>query len=221
MTDPLIIFVHIPKTGGTSLKNMVKDHLGDAVQWDATDKGTIGGNTIQVMMGHFPYGGHERYPDREVKYFTMLRDPIQRLWSHYWSVVRNPGHYQHFKAVFLGHARYFADRSLTYENDNTQTRMLCGQGFGWDAREPITQADYEQAKRNLATFAAVGIFEHYEESVKKIYRALHWKKDPLRFDNRGRGKPDVIPDEALVVMRDVTVFDRQLYEVGKEIFSHG
>lgn len=218
MNRPIIFFVHIPKTGGTSISNMIKLRLGNAAEWRVNREGMATDPDKAWYMGHFPYGVHTEFPARKAVYMTILRDPIERLWSHYWSVLRHPNHYLYELAASLGPMQYVGDRSISYENDNTQTRMICGRGY-WQDYDPVTAADFELARRNLDRFAVVGLSERLEETATLIYDVMGWEPDPLHYDNIGTNKPEAIPDCVREAMEAVTVYDRQLYTYAVNLFE--
>lgn len=99
-----MMFVHLAKTGGTSLMRAFREtfqrELGrNAVHfWDIWDpklwtklfaKQTEDGKTPPLMIGgHLPAGFHRvDYRDQEenaaYSYMTILRHPVSRVWSHY------------------------------------------------------------------------------------------------------------------------------------------
>src|SRR5207249_5331452 len=104
MDSPVIVFVHVPKTGGMTLHSILSRQLHgvfaesmDEVQaaLNALDETEL--DRLELVAGHVPYGVHE-FLRRPVTYVTLLREPVERVVSHYWFVRTEPGHYP-FQAV--------------------------------------------------------------------------------------------------------------------------
>jgi len=88
-----LLFCHIPKTAGTSLKTLVAQASG-SVAWVYKGELAIGnpnldfaksfraGRRPEIVMGHFSFGGH-RLLGIPPRYATILRNPIDRVVSLY------------------------------------------------------------------------------------------------------------------------------------------
>ncbi|MDX1409275.1 MAG: sulfotransferase family 2 domain-containing protein, partial [Saprospiraceae bacterium] len=108
MQDESIIFLfHIPKTGGTSLREALSDafgfnqgfvHLGpygDRVRQERGLKplerftpGEI--DRVRVVSGHYLSAGFEKYfPGRDIRRIVLLREPANRILSQYNHAMRN------------------------------------------------------------------------------------------------------------------------------------
>jgi acyl carrier protein phosphodiesterase len=92
-SDPLIVYIHIPKTAGSTVNQVLRD-------WDANGKGhthivmngnpdalgallnsatwVSGHSNLENFMEVFP-----RYTNRELKFHTIMRDPARQVASHY------------------------------------------------------------------------------------------------------------------------------------------
>ena len=91
-----LIFLHIHKTAGTSLKHLIMrqyprdtTYLMDQhyfrLQKALDELGTLdleARRRIDCLIGHVAYGVHSILP-RESTYLTMLREPVSRTLSHY------------------------------------------------------------------------------------------------------------------------------------------
>ena len=106
----MIFSVHIPKTAGTSFRNALKERYGDrlALYYGANDPAThpllrvsrnaLAGRVptleqagIEVLHGHYTIGTVRNAisdPSRQV--ITWLRDPVDRLISHYSFIKERP-----------------------------------------------------------------------------------------------------------------------------------
>ncbi|MGB3544198.1 MAG: hypothetical protein WBA11_14865, partial [Rubrivirga sp.] len=95
-----LIFTHIPKTAGTSLKKSAIFPNVDRsdIYWVLGIRQLIQDRPHgrKIVLGHFPYGAHRLLGRGPFRYLTVLRDPVDRAVSFYNYVLLceqgNPGH---------------------------------------------------------------------------------------------------------------------------------
>ena len=89
--DPseLLIFLHLPKTAGVSMHDMLQSVFGEKYFRHSQTLGTLlselGQNErsrLQCISGHFKFGVHRQFKQNSV-YFTVVRDPVERVVSLY------------------------------------------------------------------------------------------------------------------------------------------
>ena len=215
-----LIFLHIPKAGGTTLHNIL-DRIYAPVNLRAksgmVSKESILGmekdafNNLFLVKGHMHFGLHGCFPNEKVKYLTFLRDPVDRVVSHYFFVKRTPGHYL-YKVVNESNMSLleYALSDLTWELDNGQVRNLI-EGGGTNIK--LTVESLNDAKSNLKKwFALVGITERFDESLIVMKRILGWKEFPCyKKLNAAKEKHD-IPEEMLNKIAERNALDIELYK---------
>ena len=90
--DILWIFLHVPKTGGSTYSDQIKKYFKEEEFVDTShvrygfsksiDKKNL--NKIKVIIGHASYYGiHKLFPNKMERYIIFLRDPVDRLVSSY------------------------------------------------------------------------------------------------------------------------------------------
>lgn len=167
----MLVFVHIPKTAGTTLHKVISHqypareilirHDADGPLAEAIPPGR--GELPAVVMGHLSVGLH-RY-QAGVRYITCLREPVARLVSHYHHGLNDPSHYLHeaIRRDSLDLAGYVAS-GLSGELSNGMTRMLAGLEDFHGA--VVNRAVLELAKRNIEDhFDAVLLSERFDEGL--------------------------------------------------------
>lgn len=129
-----LIFLHMPKAGGTTLEEIVKRHYqgGKSFRFTGSDENAAEFRALpeeerasfDLLSGHIYFGIHEHVPS-PATYMTMLRHPVERVVSLYHYVKRSPGHYL-YKYGFADRrdVEDFVQRPITSEIDNWQTRLL-------------------------------------------------------------------------------------------------
>lgn len=151
--SPLIVYVHIPKSGGMTvtrvLRNVYQDRLlvahplrGWPQQWSEETENLIleKRDFFQAFAGHYAFGIHKIFK-RPAKYFTTVRDPLSRLESYYNFVRRWDIHHHHQIASRLNIAEFFQFMidSNDIELDNLQCLLLCGEKSFTAARAKLVE----------------------------------------------------------------------------------
>jgi hypothetical protein len=131
---------------------------------------------LRLIVGHAAFGLHETL-ERPVQYITVLREPVQRLFSNYRYVLRTREHRLHAEASSGALTlKNFADRF-----SNLQTRYLGG--------APNLRPDADtlaRAKENLRShFAVAGLADRFDESALLIHRAFDRKLSGFSSENVG------------------------------------
>ncbi len=138
-----IVFVHIPRTGGTALMQAMYAVVGES----------------HLAHGHFILDEAYHWPiiAEQNKTITVLRDPIDRLISLYYRYRLDPGYPYHKELQTMSLADFVASGQhvQTYQADNDQVRRLSGVDF--DSGENCWGA-VDQAMRNLESFTVVGVY---------------------------------------------------------------
>lgn len=96
-----IFFLHIEKTGGTSVASALIDAVNDCsvIKWDAEDQiiQNLSNNKkfysdVRILCGHYNFGIHSKLEKDCVSfYFSILREPLDRVVSLYVYQRQTPG----------------------------------------------------------------------------------------------------------------------------------
>ncbi len=229
-------FLHIPKTAGTSFVTMLQNLFGErrvlrlALEDPELDTRidavmTRQGEEVACLNGHLPAD----VMDGRMPYFrpfTILRDPIARVFSLFRFQRRNPD------IERLGLRRGFSFESFLAARDpalypqltNGMCRMLAGERrFSQPGDDEYTHADQhpELIERALAQLEAMdfGLAEHMGDTLRLLRH--HWDipfaLDAMVLNTTG---PDAADQDWRNVMAVVerNRLDIVLYERAKDIF---
>ena len=227
------IFIHIPKAAGSTLTTILDREYDPSLTY--TIEGDIEQSIrkfvslssnyrdkIKLLRGHIPYGLH-RHINRSSKYFTMMRNPEDRIISYYHYVLRSKDHYLHDEVVGGKMSlNSFIKSQITLELDNDQTRHLSGLFYDIPFGK-ITEDILEVAKRNIdKDFLIVGLSEKFDESLLLMKKFLNWRHLPLyvrKNVTKNRPETNTFNSQALNLIREYNSFDVQLYSYAAKKFE--
>ena len=190
-----IIFLHVPKAAGTTLRHFIqKNYRSDEMYWISSSDPSLSQaalinyplekkQKLKFIGGHLSFGLHEYIPSN-CSYFTLLREPVDRVISLYYfikNIKSDPRHTEVSKMSLCG----FVKSGITVEVDNGQTRLISGIDFlhGYSGTYQAIhfgkcgQNVLEVAKNNLDNhFDLVGILEKFGQSLYLLRHFYGWRK---------------------------------------------
>ena len=190
-----IIFLHVPKTAGTTLNRLIEweyDLLEmysvDPVffRWSAAHLRKLAKERlrrIRVFKGHMLFGLHEVLP-QPATYITVLRDPIERTLSAFYFMRSYKLHPLYWK--FRRQNWTLEDFVRKLPRENVQCKIVAGAVY----EGPCTAEIFEQAKENLRRhFSVVGLSERFEETLALMKLRFGWKLKSYASFNVTRARP--------------------------------
>ncbi|HET9530020.1 MAG TPA: sulfotransferase family 2 domain-containing protein, partial [Blastocatellia bacterium] len=203
--DRKLIFLHIPKTAGSTLRKIIYEQYhadetlkcyyhkqGISLREALDDMKAVSKEQaarVKIIFGHIGFGVHEHLP-WSCSYFTILRDPVDRVISGYYHILRDDSHRYQAEVQRMSLKEYVSSDLLKSEAaqvnavnalDNGQTRLLSGSlvetelsggavGYG-----PSSEEMLERAKKNIKeNFVAVGLLERFDETLMLLKKLLGW-----------------------------------------------
>jgi hypothetical protein len=226
-----LIFIHIPKTAGITLRDIVDtqydrhacykidgERIAESVaEFKALPAARKG--KIRVMVGHMPFGLDEFLPQPS-RYITFLRHPVDRIVSHYYFVLRDPTNYLHEEVAGRGMTlRDYAISGIATELDNGQTRYLSNSLDlpYWKC----TREHLEIAKHNLKRCALVGLTERFDESLLMLKERLGWGRVFYMPRNvtASRIRLESLTGYDLAGIETSNALDLELYDFARTLFE--
>jgi Galactose-3-O-sulfotransferase len=224
--DQAVVFLHIKKTGGVTLDEILyREYPKETThQIKAPLRETVAAfeqlpkearARIRLLTGHVHYGIHE-YLSPPTTYITLLRDPLERVLSFYYSIRRKPGHPLHEAVAGRMSLTDFVTSGLSNQPDNGMVRVLAGRSFQdipFGATHPKM---LEAALEHIAShFEVVGTTERFDESLVLMHQALGWKRLP-RYVHRNvtaqRPHAKSLTKQERSTIEGMNQLDRALYE---------
>lgn len=220
--QPIVVFLHIPKTAGTTLRLIFKQYYsaGEVLEMDEgftgleqimADKAALG--KLKLVMGHSAQHFLNRY-EGSVQLVSFVRDPFKRLVSEYAFVRFQKEHPRHKMAAGMTMEEYLIRAGL----DDNQARFLAFEGVagrsphGHEERDSLLKEALCHLKEK---FLFVGIAERFDESIVLLHRRLNWPRlpiyAPLNVGER-RGQIADIRDKKSQIEQDYLSVDRQVYD---------
>jgi len=175
---------------------------------------------IKAIATHLGFGFHETLP-RPSTHITMLREPIDRVISHYYHVCREKGKMS---------VKEFIENDLE-RSYNIQTRYLSAFDFNRQvAQKPIAYGEctnemLEMAKKNLKQHFYFGLVENFDESLILLSGPLEWKMIDLFYpvkSNVGlnrKSESEQISKEDLDIIQKYNELDIELYQYARNLFE--
>lgn len=235
------IFMHIQKTAGTSIVDIVRghygsqnvcshgDHLQGFNEFPLKDK-FFTHKSVLDQLGHLHFiSGHFGYdflkPFIKDRFsFTFLRDPIERILSFYFFCKsRNPEEFSIYRLVQEVSLDEFLERALSAPDVkaciwNTQTWQLAsgyGNSQGYTVSCLSAEEMLELALIHLDEFSYVGFSETFEKDRDRILKGLNIPSPAERVvSNSNPNRPVVsdLPSSTITLLHELTHLDRALYE---------
>ncbi|MCE0483443.1 MAG: sulfotransferase family protein [Methylacidiphilales bacterium] len=229
-----IIFFHIPKTAGMSLRGILVKTYREGLHFNTSIERDISSanwndcvarikkmfpqelDQHQVFKGHMLFGIHEILP-WPADYITFLRDPVQRVVSHY----------RHQCRLGIHPAGHQIDPSRPDWNlgsvaatlDNYQTRLLAGTNPDLPF-QCCTKEHLEAAKANLDRhFKFVGLTEQFDLSLMLLRHVCGWPRRFYVSDNIAPADSIQFSPAVLEEIRRLNHLDQQLYDYARERFD--
>jgi len=220
-----IIFLHIPRTAGTSLRRIVEQEYpagncvciySHAPEFLASIRKDV--SRAEVIYGHISYGIH-RFLGVQGRYIAFVRNPIDRVISHCSHIVRHKqwGDYGLEEGTSLLHI--LENELCPQIMNNLMVRIISGYG---DRKTIDDTAVLDKAMANIdAHFEFVGLAECMSESVSILGRRLNWKtvyQVPVLNVNPDAQLPEV-DEKTLAAVKKYNRLDIMLYERVKDTFT--
>jgi hypothetical protein len=232
MTGSRLFFIHIMKTGGTTLlyNLMAQFGPGEFYPDPETDVDRVAAYTqlsylralppervrvIRAYAGHFPFLATQLIPGEFVT-MTLLRDPIDRTISY----LKQCRGLEQFHDAPL--EQIYEDAwqfAIAIENYQTRVFGMTEEDGAGSIMDGITvdARRLEIAKQNLRAVDILGLNDRYEEFTAEIVRRFGWSDLPS--PNRRVSDPEPVPKSLCRRIADDNAFDVDFYAFARELYA--
>jgi hypothetical protein len=248
----LLIFFRMPKTGGSTMDG-VFEHCFPGQYFHAhtgnTDSALLVRSTagirrkldalaaeqrraIRCVIGAHVAMDIETIFDRPARFFTIVREPVDRVISSFF-YIRAAKHLPSHRFIKDMTLERYLDSGIGLDADNHQVRLLSGcpeLDAPWDkeggpiAAVPVTRRHLEMAKRNIAErFIVAAPLEEFTALVwffKRLYGwPLHRTFFQIRNETPDRPVTEAVSQATRQRLADRNVYDIELHEWVKGRFA--
>jgi hypothetical protein len=231
-TPETVIFLHIPKTAGTTLDQIIYRHY---LYKHVYGTGIISQQGVErfqnmseedrknyrLVKGHMTFGIHQ-YISGPWTYFTFFRNPIERTISHFYYISSAPEHpsYNIIQQEKIDLKQCLEYRWVDPMLYNAHTRLLSGV---WTDIRPgeCTEEHLQKAKENLRHIKVIGLTEQFDVSLLLLARAFGWNQLFYTRQNVTVKRPSlkILSPETMAAVQAANQLDMELYDYAGALFT--
>ncbi len=233
-----LVFLHIPKTAGTSFHQVLENEYRDAPSFSITGTDPLKRRNellelpqkkkeeLVLLKGHLLQDGDEIL-GKKCHFLSFLRDPVDRTISSYYYIKRAKHNRFHEEVKDLT-LREFTDFLKREKWDNLQTRYLSStpEEIRYKGKRPDRQEMKEERFPKALEFLRNKIdspllVEEMDRSLIYLYRVLDWNHIPdIGKKNASKERPpkERLSTDLLERLREVNQLDETLYNEAVRIF---
>ena len=238
-TDPPLLFLHVPRTAGTSATKMIAQRF-PAGETRSVLEGVFEGDPDDhaFLAGHLDASFPTRYRTPPVT-FTLLREPLARALSM-WNFARRET-YERYRTtgmrgtpaadVMWRFASTAQDHSLEEVLlrvpaaarpflGSMQTAYLMGQDFAMHVQVPTTREDLDRAKAHLEQIDVIGLVEDFDASMDWLARRMGWCGFGAGWVENVSGLQSTLAEldpAAVEILTEWNQLDLELYEYAGQL----
>ncbi len=239
---PRIVFMHIPKTAGTSFnthssKIFQRREISTHIELEDQSHYHILARDKKYLSGHLRFGVlKDFFGDQDFRFYTIVREPYGHLHSHLKWMIKtatsdSDNYFKYSNRVIYDLGRKLSGVAFDHASgimdfvgnldevearffDNMQTRYFCDHEIS-----RMTEVDFRQALDNTKRFSLIGLTEEYDSFFAKFIKQNSLADTQItRQLNRSLDPP--LFDAADPVVRSALLplvqYDLQLYEEVKK-----
>jgi hypothetical protein len=235
-----IFYLHIPKAGGSTLTHILDRNFKNSKQYKySTTNPTQSmkllknvSQNVDLVSGHFVYGFHEWLDIEAPKYITLVRNPVDRVVSHYYYSARKEDHYlynirKHGDITLVDYVK-----TLCPEVQNGMAKQVAGMyvndNFGY--AKGIKYCDDQKKLLEIAidniekSFIMIGLSEQFDYSLMLLKRILGGAKFKYNYYRKNQnlakiGEQYDTSSKVRNIIEEYNVADIKLYEYCKNKFD--
>ena len=191
-----ILFNHIPRTGGTTLRVILGRVYGKEKIFFINSRDIAGSldtframsleerNNYRLISGH----GAENFAEMQENPFriSILREPIALFISQYYYLRKSPNSNFLPEVSSLSSLDEYIDYAIEHGQDNMMTRLLSGQNESLINQEiPASNMDIDgesmikNAIKMMEQYDAVFDLGSFDRGIFRLSELLNWKRIPL------------------------------------------
>lgn len=234
--SPVLVFTHVPKTGGGSLTQIFRDNFAAEEIIDISNlkvrerldaeealSQTISGvsDSIRVIYGHVNFSYNiQHYLNRDCVNLTLLREPAARVISLFYFVrqLKNGNKI----AEEIAEKNMSLDDFAVYETlqplDNIQVRYLANSRGPDSNLKPQDRHLLEEAKENLfKRFDIFGVTENFDNFAERLCTRFSLTYNPsVRLNGSGKPPMETLAVDTVNKIRERNLYDLELWEFAKK-----
>lgn len=237
------IFTHIPKCGGTSLRYFLNESAKQSgvprrqryipgFNWLSVEKdyhrldnvkqSRFLKKTYKVVAMHVEYGWHNNAAPslKSPYYYTMLRNPMDRVLSHYQFFNKGKGR-RGVKGIDMQQLDGLKLDEVLSTSANLSIQYVLGNGISGGRVSGMMKDD---ALDNLLNkYQAYGILEESEKSINSLVSNWpNWLSSTLTLERKNKsaikGVTDVVSKDIIDRITEHNRFEIEFYDIAKNIF---
>lgn len=242
LRDRTLLFVHLPKTGGTSVADLLGTRFAPhetlplrALPAEECDAGLADPDRYRFVHGHVPFAVRDTFRTPPFV-LTILRDPVDRSVSAYHYLIQtasaDPLHATRTAAADFASRHSlaeFARSEFGARHSGDRQVALLSQPYhpghfgrhGRNTHVP-TRDDLDRATANLEACDVVGLTERLQDTVD----LLSWSLGEPSLGTVGtanatlqRATLDELDDDTLAVLHERAALDIELYRFAVDLFE--